>query len=288
MKTTLLACALALAALPAAAKDKLIPLTPADAALLQGKKIAVTMHERPSFSAMTAGKASFGLLGAAAMIKAGNDLVDANQIVDPAVLVRERLGSSLAQTYGAEVLPVDTTATKAKKAKDVATTHPEADYVLDVRSGGWGYVYFPTDWNNYQIMYSVQVQLVDVKTGRQVSNAACNASSKANKTPPTREQLHADGAQLIKDYTTALGWNCVQLLTQQQLGIPAEQVPAVPEPYAGLILRFTPGQAAPAPAPVATPVADTAEKAPAADATSAPPAADGEPETAPAEADGEG
>ena len=284
MKTTLLACALALAALPAAAKDKLVPLAPADAALLQGKKIAVTMHERPSFSAMTAGKAGFGLLGAAAMIKAGNDLVEDNQIADPAVLVREHLGAGLTQIYGAQVLPVDAAATKAKKAKEIAALHPEADYVLDVRSGGWGYVYFPTDWNNYQVMYSVQVQLVDAKTGRQVSNAGCNASSKANKAPPTREQLHADGAQMVKDYTTALGWNCVQLLAQQQLGIPAEKVAPVPEPYAGLIARFTPGQAASAP------VADSAEKAPAADAAMAPdvPNDQAQPATTPSEADGEG
>ena len=56
MKTTLLASALALAALPAAAKDKVIPLAPADAVLLQGKTVAVTLHERSDFGAMTAGE----------------------------------------------------------------------------------------------------------------------------------------------------------------------------------------------------------------------------------------
>ncbi len=41
---------------------------------LQDKTIILTEYAKPNFTAMTAGKAMFGLFGAAAMVKAGNDL----------------------------------------------------------------------------------------------------------------------------------------------------------------------------------------------------------------------
>lgn len=298
MKITLLAGALALAALPAVAKDKLIPLMPADAAALKDKTVALTLHETADFGAMTAGKAGFGVFGVLAMFKAGNDMVRENQIADPALLVREHLAAGLQNAYGARLLAPDAAATKAKKPKQIAALHPEADYVLDVDSVGWGYLYFPTDWNNYHVGYSVKVQLV-AKDGRAVSSAVCSADSKAEKEPPKREQLLADGARMVKDYTTALGWNCVQLLGAEQFKLPADKLAPTPEPYAAMLTRFTPaGVNAPANAPANAPVAaeasaPTAEasveaaKAPAKDgpaaaAAAAAPAAD------PAKSDGEG
>ncbi|GAB3389475.1 hypothetical protein [Lysobacter fragariae] len=228
MKQTMLACALMAATFSAAAKDKMIPLAEADATALSGKTIALTVHERPSFTAMTAGKASFGLFGAGAMIAAGNKLVDENHVVDPAEIVRSNLTAALRDAYGVQLLATDATATKATKPKEIATLHPEADYVLDVRSGGWMYAYFPTDWNSYWVAYSVQVQLIDTKTSRQVSNAACNSNTHENANPPSRDQLQANGAQLLKDVTSSLGWTCVQLLAKEQFHVAPEKVAATP------------------------------------------------------------
>lgn len=247
--------ALALACAPAVAGDKLVPLADADAAGLQGKTVAFTVHERPSFSAMTAGKASFGLFGAGAMGAEGNKLVDGNGVADPAGLVREQLAAVLRDRYGMQLLAVDAAPTKAKKPKELAATHPEADYVFDVRSGGWMYAYYPTAWGTYWVGYSVQAQLIDTKTGRQVTNAACNANTRDNKNPPSREHLHADGAKLLKDVTMALGWTCVQLLSREQMKVPADQVAAIPAEY------VDPLAAAKSAAPVATPTSESAQPA---------------------------
>ncbi|MDR0183761.1 hypothetical protein [Lysobacter arvi] len=228
MKQTMLACALMLATGVAMAKDKAIPLTAADAAALRDKTVALTVHERPSFSAMTAGKASFGLFGAGAMISAGNKLVDENGIADPAITIREQLAAALNAAYGAKVQAPDTTPTKATKPKELAALHPQSDYVLDVRSGGWMYAYYPTDWNSYWVGYSAQVQLIDTRTARQVSNLACNANTNKHANPPSRDALHADGAKLLKDITASLGWNCVQLLAKQQFNFPEGIVAATP------------------------------------------------------------
>ena len=61
---------------PLAANDDLIKLSAEDAARLNGKSLAITKHQRPSFVAMTPGKASFALLGAGAMIAAGSVITD--------------------------------------------------------------------------------------------------------------------------------------------------------------------------------------------------------------------
>jgi hypothetical protein len=233
-------CALLLAALPVAAKELMIPLSEAGAAGLRDKSVALTIHERPSFVAMSPGKAAFALLGAGAMIKAGNDLVDTNHVADPAIVVRENLSAALRDAYGAHLLPVDTKTTDAKKPKDLAALHREADYVLDVRSGGWMYSYYPAKWAAYWVAYSAQVQLIDAKTGTVLSNAACNSNTQANANPPSREQLHADGAKLLKEVTTSLGWMCVQLLAKEQLHIPAGTVAATPDEYVNPLAAVAP------------------------------------------------
>lgn len=263
----MLTCALIAAACPAAAKDKMIPLAEADAAALRGKSVALTIHERPSFSAMTAGKASFGLLGAAAMVSAGNKLVDENHVSDPAGIVRDNLSAALHEVYGANLLQADTAPTKANKAKDVAALHPEADYVLDVRSGGWMYAYYPTKWGSYWVGYSVQVQLVDTKTGRQVSNVACNANTHENPNPPSLDQLKANDAKLLKDVTASLGWICVQLLAKEQFHLAPERIARTPVEYLNPLASITstlPADAAATPAAPAREANQPAAETPAA------------------------
>jgi hypothetical protein len=222
---------LLLCAATASAKDKIIPLSEADAAALRGKTVALTVHGRPSFSAFTAGKATFGLLGAAAMISAGNKIVDENGVQDPAILVRERLAQILHDTYGAIVLDPDTTANKAKKPKDLAALHPEADYVFDVQSGLWMFSYYPSDWDNYWVGYSVQSQLVDTHSNRQLTNMACTAGTKDSPVRPSRDQLLENEAQLLKDVTQHLGWTCTHLLAKEQFHLADGEVVAIPEQY---------------------------------------------------------
>lgn len=239
--------ALLLLAASASAKDKVIALSEQDAAAVRGKTVAVTLHNRPSFSAGTAGKASFGLFGAGAMITAGNKLVDENGVEDPAILLRAQIAALLRDNYGANVLDVDATATEAKKPKDIAAIHPQADYVLDVRSGGWMFFYYPTDWNNYWVGYSVQSQLIDAKTARQVSNMACNANTQQSPIRPSRDQLIGDGAQLLKEVTQHLGWTCMQLLAKEQFRVAPDRVPTIPAEYQNPLARLAPSAAQPAP-----------------------------------------
>lgn len=259
ISSLVVAVALGLASLGAQAKNDLVPLSEADAAGLQGKTAAVTTHKTPSFVAMTAGKAAFALLGAAGMIKAGNTFVEKNAIQDPAVLLREQLSAALHAAYGLQSSPADTAVTEEKKAAKIAKLHPEADYVLSVRSHGWSYGYYAAAWGQYWVGYSAEVQLIDTKTGRQLSQAYCGANTQSNPIKPSLDQLQADGAQLTKDILSGLGWMCVQLLAKDQFKLPEDKIPAIPAEYVNPLARLqpigtTPASATAAPAtPAATP-----------------------------------
>ena len=241
-----LTCAMLMNSAVAKDKEKLSPISEADAAGLQGKTIALTRHEKPSFGAMTAGKASFGLLGAGAMISAGNTLVRENNIADPAEQIRDTLADELARAYGAKFLPVDATPTKANKPTQLAGLHADADYVLDVRGVGWMYLYYPTDWAHYNVLFSVQVQLVETKTGRLASKGFCFRTTKEHPKPPTRDQLHANGAQLLKDVSASLGWSCTDAFARNMLRIPPELVVATPAELVDPIASVTKAVAQPA------------------------------------------
>jgi len=109
-----------------------------------------------------------------------------------------------------------------------------------VRSGGWMYAYYPTRWGSYWVGYSVQVQLVDTKTGRQVSNVACNSSTHENPNSPSREQLVANEAKLLKDVTASLGWVCVQILAKEQFRLAPNQVASTPAEYTNPLATLSP------------------------------------------------
>lgn len=259
--------ALLLVAGQAAGKGKMIPLSAQDAEALRGKTVALTRHEPPSFMAMTAGKASFALFGAAAMASAGNELVRQNAVPDPAGLVRDQLGEALGQAFGAQLLPLDATATKAVKPAELARLHADADYVLDVRSGGWNYAYFATQWGRYWVGYSVQVTLVETGSNRVVSNLACAANTINDGEPPTREALHADQARLLKHVTAALGARCVQVLGRGQFRLSAAHMPVLPPALASTLRPgATPAMltaATDTAAPTAEPLTDGEQMAPA-------------------------
>lgn len=224
--------ALVLFATLAAAKDKPLPLAAEAATQLRDKTVTITRHEKPSFTAMTAGKAGFALIGSIAMVSAGNAIVRENEIADPADIVEHELVGALTRHYGLQAPAAPALVIKEEKLKDLLALKVDTDYLLDVRSGSWNFAYYPTQWGKYWVGYSVQVQLVDKRAGKLVSNLACNANTNKQQPYPTKDAMLADKAQLLKDITGSLGWRCVQLLAKEQFLVPEGVVPATPEQYA--------------------------------------------------------
>lgn len=213
------------------AKEQELPLPESAIPGLKDKTFIVTRHDKPSFVAMTAGKAAFALFGAGAMIAQGNQIVKDNGIADPADVIDKNLSAALVSAYGMQQKPSPETPIKPNKPSDIMKLGLDADYILDIRSGGWNFAYYPADWNTYWAGYSVQVQLLDNKTKTLVSNLACNVNTNKHANSPSKEAMLADGAKLLKDMTTGFGWTCFQLLAKEQFRLDAAAVAATPAEY---------------------------------------------------------
>jgi hypothetical protein len=235
-----LACLLALVVVSAGAnaKEKMLPLSDADASKLSGKTLVVTRHGKPSFVAMTAGKAVFALLGAGAMIVAGNKIVNDNQIADPADILDHELGPALAKRYSMVLKPATTPMIAVDKAEKIAATQSNADYILDIRSTGWIFAYYPTTWDKYWVAYGVQIQLIDAKSGAQISNLACNAGNNKDPNAPTKDAMLADGAQLLKNITQGFGWACVHVLGKEQFHLADSELTPIPLQYVDVLAKY--------------------------------------------------
>ncbi|UWX03820.1 hypothetical protein H1235_14730 [Pseudoxanthomonas sp. NC8] len=195
---------LLLCAATASAKEQPIALSDADAAALRGKTVALTVHERPSFVAMTLRQSELRPAG-----DGGDDLRRKQdrrpewrggsgdpgpQAARPSLgrpLRRHRAGRGHDRQQG---------------HKTLGTCGPASGSGLRLRRElrGWQFAYFPTDWNNYWMAYSVQTRLVDTRTGRQLASMGCNAHTKEHARPPSHDQLLEHDAGLLKAVTQHL------------------------------------------------------------------------------------
>jgi hypothetical protein len=218
------------AAAPSLARPRLTPLPEATAATLAGKTLAITRRgEKPSFMAMTAGKATFALLGAGAMAVEGNRIVRENDIADPADTVEAVLVPAFVKQYGSKLTPESGHAIAAGNGlRQIIGAAPGADLILDIRSTGWNFAYYPTRWGTYWIGYGVEVQLIDAKAGTVLADAPCGANTQKNAAAPSKDALTGNGAQLLKDVLASLSWNCTRLLANDEFHIAAGNLPETP------------------------------------------------------------
>lgn len=222
---------LSMAALsPAAARDKKQSLSPEVATTLSGKSFGVTRRgEKPSFMAMTAGKAGFALLGAAAMAGDGNKMVKDNSIADPADIVEAALVPALVKQYGLALKAEGaSTITPGNDLEQIIAAQPGSDIVLDIRTIGWQYAYAPTHWGSYWVGYAVEAKLIEAATGKVLAYLPCGGTTQKHAVQPTRDQLLENGTQLLKVTLGYLAWNCVETLAKDEFGLATENLAARP------------------------------------------------------------
>lgn len=195
----------------------------ADMAALQGasyRSVAVASREKPDFGAMTAGKATFGLIGGVAMIAAGNRIVRDNEVEDPAVYISAELSRKLAEKLALES---HAAAGKTAHSDDVgalaALYANDADLLLDVRTINWSFVYFPTDWNSYRVIYSAKLRLIDTHSKKVVAEGFCARVPEKSADAPSHDQLLADRAARLKQELRIAADECIAHMNTQVLGV---------------------------------------------------------------------
>jgi hypothetical protein len=175
------------------------PLSTSQADQIAGKSLAVVTHEKPSFSAATPTKAMFGAFGAMAMISEGNAIVTANAIEDPSIDIGDEIAASLTTRYdlSASAGP-DISATD--EVDELARQYAAADLVLFTQTRGWGFMYFPGDWDNYRVNLNMTVRLIDTERRSVLAAADCIYTPEYDDSDqaPTHDDLMSDNAAGLK------------------------------------------------------------------------------------------
>lgn len=229
IRATTLGLGVSLFTLAGCVSTNTVPLTSgavggSAASVVTGRTIAPVSRQLPDFTAMTAGKATLGLLGTAAMISAGNDIVQKNGIADPAIAIRDALLADFAARQSLTTAPAGSTRIGAMTTdvKKIISGSPKADLLVDAQTVTWSYAYFPTDWNSYRVIYSVKVRLIDTKAGKTIAEGFCQRFPEKTSDAPSREQLLANAAAGLKDQ---LNIHAGQCLTELQAKVFAPGAP---------------------------------------------------------------
>jgi hypothetical protein len=194
-----------------------IPLSPEASAQLKGKNLTTTRYATPDFSAFTAGKAAFALLGAAAMIAEGNEIVRTNSIEDPALKITQGLVEKLAVSRGMTLIPNQDKTAAGDDISVLLSTYPKSNYLLDIKTLGWMFNYYPADWAHYRVTYGARLRLIDSSTKKVVAETSCQSVQGDDKNPPTKDQLLDNKAALLKEYLGKAASACVEVLSKEVL-----------------------------------------------------------------------
>lgn len=184
---------------------KTVPLTSNVGNAYRGKSITYSLHEKPSFSAMTADKAMLGglggaiggAIGGASMTSKGNKIISENEVPDPAEIIGATLVNDLATKYGL-IVKQPNVRSSSNNMNAIALDYSDADLVLDVQTRSWGFAYLPMDWNNYWISYTAKLRLIDTKTGDELATGSFAYDSRDNAEHPSYEQLVNNKAAGLK------------------------------------------------------------------------------------------
>lgn len=197
-----------LSALAGCASTKTVSIDAQKLEQMNVTSVGLTKRDKPDFSALTADKAMFALAGALASIAAGNELIEENKVDDPAAYIRTKLVEGLVNKYGysfGEPTFVDST----KPAK-ITPAFSGQDLVLDIETINWSFGYFPTDWNNYRVMYSAKLRLIDTKSNKIIAEGFCARVPEQSDTAPSYDELLADEAAVIKSELKSAADQCIQ------------------------------------------------------------------------------
>ena len=185
--------------------------------IMHGKTMSVTTSDKPDFAAMTAGKAMFAMIGAIAMINKGNEIVRTHDVSDPASYISEALADQIAAAHSVSLVrPI-----VAEKDDDIgvlmASVRSNSAYILDIRTINWSFAYFPTDWNNYRVIYSAKLRLIDVNGKQVIAEAFCSRVPDQGPESPSYDQLLDNNAERLKQELKQAADYCIQDFQQKVL-----------------------------------------------------------------------
>jgi hypothetical protein len=199
------------------------PLPESESSRFAGRTLQRSLYPKPDFAAYTAGKAGFGMIGAALIIQAGNEIVREHAVEDPAARISQEAAQTLVERYG---LQLSTSEPKVSQSDDIGAlvqTYGEADLILDVKTINWMFIYFPTDWSHYRILYSARLRVIDRQQKTVIGEGFCayKQEYEDTKKAPTRDELLKNDAEGLKRELAKAGDYCITFFRSGTFRTPA-------------------------------------------------------------------
>lgn len=195
------------------------PLSSQTADSIRGHTVAQVTRKAPDFAAITPGKAAFALIGAVAMIAEGNKIIETYKIDDPANSIGLELSDKLARKLGTQMSSDRVTVSQSEPAQIASAARPIAKLALDVQTTNWSFVYFPTNWSRYRVIYSAKATLIQTETGKVIAEGFCKRIPETDVGASTYDELLASDAKLLKEELRLAGEECVRTLGEEMFSL---------------------------------------------------------------------
>lgn len=174
-----------------------IPLKHDVATTLADKTLEKTNYEKPDFSAMTAAKVAIPF-ASFTMISAGNKIIKTNNVEDPAHFVANKFSETLADKFNLTVAESTPKISNSDKINSLVELYSKADILVDVKTLGWNFCYFPTDWDSYRVMYTARLRLIDTSTNTVIAEDLCSYVPEYSNDAPSYDDLVNENAAGLK------------------------------------------------------------------------------------------
>jgi hypothetical protein len=221
MRTSLL-CALSFALLSGCAAPKTRAIDPAALGSLKDQMVARTARATPTFGILSIGDAPFGWLGwlgGHAGMAEGNKVIAENHVADPSQAIAAALSKALEVGRGAHALAEPVFVDTGDAAQIAAIASAKARFVVDVETVNWGFLYFPTNWTHYRVLYKAKARLIDAETKAVVAEGFCRLLPEDSGNAPTYDELLAKDATMLKATLARYAVECARSLKREMLAL---------------------------------------------------------------------
>jgi len=202
--------------------------TTLDAQALRGRSVEVVVQSTPSFYADNRRRRRFGLLGAFAMAHEGNRLIREHGIPDPSLALAASLRRSVAvRGHLAARAPETRSKGVANPTANPVTAHGSGpELTLSVRTTNWEYRPFRGASDQFYVIYSVRLDLVDNVRNRAIGTERCEVTPTIDERL-TEAELTANGAAKLRTELALASEQCFAVLRDGRLAGSLGLAPAV-------------------------------------------------------------
>ncbi len=189
-----------------------LPLSKESAAKINGKTCEISKPKTPDFYAQTTEKAWLPpMIGIAASFSAGRDIVEQNDVEDPAIFVSSELEKLLTVKFNLKFLPKSEIISESNDVDTLCKAYSKGDLLLDVRTVGWafgtGEGSVPAFSTQYLVSLIINLKVIDLKAKEALSEEVfvypIKGSDDANRTFSYDELMNNNADGLKKELKRA-------------------------------------------------------------------------------------